>query len=256
MNKISKNEWVIGLNGYLESPLSSATFSRFYAVVACLIARLGVTLTHVAAEGEGYSGKLVKANNAQAKRLVESEFEGITVLSCVVSPEGSKEPAYDRVISATLSLNSPNELLLCIVVNDGLAPFLGETFEATLLECVEIDNWSFGYAFRDLVERQPDFHVLSLDNGRLSKAETLALRKWYASTISERIQKLRSVYPVTIANEKQLARKVEGGTLGEFMQRTPGTIFEQTGKLSFWRVHEAEVERLRELLREAGVLIT
>lgn len=254
--RTSKNEWVIGLYGCTESPTPSALFTRFYAAVVRLTARLGVTLTHVGAEGGGCSGTLVKVNSAAAKRLIEANFGSVTVLSCVVSSEESREPAYDRVVSASLSWNAPGELLLCVVVNDGLAPFLGEAFEAALSELVEIENWSFGYAFRDLVERQPEFHVLSLDNGRLSKDEAQTLRKWYASRGSERIQRLRSVYPVTIANEKQLACSVEGVTLGEFMQRTPGTTFDRRGSLTFWRVPEAQLERLRESLGAAGVLIT
>jgi hypothetical protein len=255
INPPSKHEWVIGLHSHPQSPPGSATFSRFHSVVTRFLDLLGVAITHVAAEGDGYSGKLVKANCTAAKRIIDSSFEGITVLSYVVSPEGSKKPAYDRIVSASLSWNAPGELLLCVVVNEGIVSFLSEAFETALSWFVEIESWSYGYAFRDAVERQPDFHVLSLDNGRLSKVEAQALRKWYASRVPERVQKLRSVYPVTIANQEQLACSVGGISLGEFMRCTSGTTLDRLGDLSVWRVPDAQLAHLRESLGAAGVLI-
>ena len=255
MKHPSKSEWVIGLHSYRESSPIGNTFASFYAAATNLFARMGVAMTHVAAEGDSYNGKLVKASSAAAKRLVDSGFEGITVLSCVVSPEGSKEPAYDRVVSASLSWNSPNELLLCVVANDGLDAFLGPVFEATIAEMLKLGNWSFGYAFRDTVERQPDFHVLSLDNGRLSKMESQALRKWYASKSSEREQMPRSVYPVTILNESQLGLSVNGATLAQIIEGTPNTTSNRVGALVVWRVPEDQVQRLRDSLGAAGALI-
>jgi hypothetical protein len=230
-------------------------FASFYAAATSLLARMGVAMTHVAAEGDGYSGKLVKVNSAAAKRLVDSGFESITVLSCVVSPEGSKEPAYDRIVSANLSWNSPDELLLCVAVNDGLEAFRGPVFEATLSKMLEIGNWSFGYAFRDSVERQPDFHVLALDNGRLSKTESQALRKWYASKPAERIHRPRSVYPITILNDSQLDFSVNGATLAQVIKGTPDTTSSRVGALLVWRVSEDQIQRLRDLLSAGGALI-
>lgn len=165
--------------------LSSNAFASFYDAARGLFARLGVAMTHLAAEGKGYSGKLVKPNSAAMKHLVNSHFTGITALSCVVSPEGSKAPAYDRVVAASLSWNQ-GEMVLCVVVNEGLSMFLGPSFEATLSDMLEIKSWSFGYAFRDSVEHQPEFHVLSIDTGRLGKEEAQSLRRWYASKSSER----------------------------------------------------------------------
>lgn len=65
---------------------------------------------------------------------------------------------------------------------------------------------SFVEAYSDVVSGYKDGTVkrISLDNGQLSKDEGLALRKWYASRPAERLHKLRSVYPLTIANEGQL----------------------------------------------------
>lgn len=255
MKSPSKYEWVVGLHGYRESPPPSDTFASFYTAASSLFSRMGVAMTHMAAEGDGYSGKLVKASSAAAKRLLNSRFEGITVLSCVASPEGSDEPAYDRVVSANLSWNSPNEVLLCMVVNDGLETFLGPLFEATLAEMLKIGNWSFGYAFRDTVDRQPDFHVLALDNGRLNKTESQALKKWYSSKPAERTQKLRSVYPVTILNETQLGFNVNGRTLGQIIEETPSTTSNRVGALVVWRVGDGQLQRLRDSLGASGALI-
>lgn len=255
MKPTSKSEWVIGLHSYRESPPPSNVFANFYAAAGRLFERMGITMTHIAAEGDGHSGKLIKASSAAAKRLPESGFRGVTVLSCVVSSEGSKEPAYDRVVSANLSWNSPNELLLCVAVNDGLESFLSPAFDATLGEMLEIENWSFGYAFRDTVDRQPDFHVLALDNGRLSKTESQALRKWYASKPAERTQRPRSVYPVTILNETQLAFSVNGATLAQIFEAVPEATSNRVGSLVVWRVREDQVQRLRDSLGASGALI-
>jgi hypothetical protein len=255
MKTPTKHEWVIGLHAHPESAPRSGSYESFYNHILSLFSRLGVAMTHIAAEGDGYSGKLVKAGSTVAKRLVESHFAGITVLSCVVSPEGSKEPAYDRIAAASLSWNAPGEMLLCIVVNDGLEPFLGPTFETTLSAILETEQWSFGYAFRDAVDRQPDFHVLSLDNGRLGKVESQALRKWYASKSSEREKKPRSVYPITILNEQQLACGVHGGTLEQFIKRYPDAPSHRVGNLVVWRVPEEQLQGLRDSLSAAGALI-
>lgn len=256
MKPPSKQEWVIGLHSYRESPPPSTTFASFFAATSSLLASMGVTMTDVAAEGEGHSGKLVKASSAAARRLLDSGFKGITVLSCVVSPDGSEEPAYDRLVSASLSWNSPNELLLCFVVNDGLAAFLGSVFEASLAKMLRLENWTCGYAFRDAIERQPDFHVLALDNGRLSKVESQALRKWYATKPIERAQRPRSIYPVTILNETQLSYSVNGLPLGQIIERNPDTKSNRVGSLVVWRVPENQLQRLRESLGASGALIT
>jgi hypothetical protein len=255
MKPVSKIEWVIGLHSFPEAPPRAVNFAKFYAATCDLFSRLGVTMTHIAADHRDSNGKLVKAESAAAKRLLDSGFEGITVLSCLVSPEGSKKPNYDRLVYASLSWNLPNELLLCVVVNDGLAAFLGSVFEAALAEMLGLENWSCGYAFRDAVERQPDFHVLALDNGKLNKVESQALRKWYASKPIERAQRPRSVYPVTILNETQLSFSVNGSPLGQIIERSPDTKSNRVGSLVVWRVPEGQLQRLRESLGASGALI-
>src|SRR5262245_18328479 len=103
MNPPSKTEWAVGLYSYPEKPAQNSTYLAFYDAVARLLTRQGLVLTHFAAEGNGFTGKLTKWQTHAAKRLVDSAFEDITVLSLVVSSEGSKDPAYDRVIYASLS---------------------------------------------------------------------------------------------------------------------------------------------------------
>lgn len=79
--------------------------------------------THIAAEGDGHTGKLTKFGGAVTKRLVESEFAQVSALSIVVSPRDSKEPAFDRLISARLTWTAPRELLLCFVSNESAVSF-------------------------------------------------------------------------------------------------------------------------------------
>ncbi len=255
MNSQSQSEWVIGLNRYSDLPLTGGVFSKFYSTASRLFSKLGVTSTHLGAEGRGQSGKFVRCSGNAAKRLVDSGFSEITVLSCVASTKTSKEPSFDREVSASLSWTPPGEIILSFVVNEGIAAFQSHNFEYVLTELLRFDDWSFGYAFRDLVARQPEFHVLSLDSGNLDYAESAALRRWYLANSVERTHRLRSVYPITIVNDNQLKSVVQGKLLSEIIEATAKTTVSRVGNLTVWRVPDAQVLALRKTLGETGGLI-
>ncbi len=197
----------------------------------------------------------MRCDGNAAKRLIDSGFSEITVLTCVASDKTSEEPSFDRVVSASLSWTPPGEIILCFVVNEGIAAFQGQMFEYVLTELLRFDDWSFGYSFRDLVARQPEFHVMSLDSGKLDKAESAALKRWYMANSVERTQRLRSVYPITIVNDMQLKCVVQGKSLSEIIEAAAGTTVSRVGNLTIWRIPDAQVQALRNALGEAGGLI-
>jgi len=124
---LKQSEWALGLFQYPPGRPEPLRFGAFYALVISLLKDIGAPPTYIAAEGQGYSGELVKFGGSVSKRLIGSGFEGLSVLSIVTNPQGSKEPSYDRYVSISLSFNAPNELLGCIVINDGIVPFCGSS---------------------------------------------------------------------------------------------------------------------------------
>ncbi len=255
MNCQINTEWAVGLHGYQNSPPPGSTFATFHAAVTSLFSRIGVKATHMGADGDGYSGKFFKATSATARRLMDSDFKDITGLSFAVNPKDSRAPAYDRLIYTSLDWSFSTELTLCITVNEGLEPFLGPVFESTITDMLKTAAWSFGYAFRDNVDRRPDLHVLGADSGRLDKAESRALGKWYASKPTDRIHKIRNIYPVTIMNESQRTLNVNGNTVTQILNNTPGASWNQIGALVIWRIPEDQLQRLRASLGAGGALI-
>jgi hypothetical protein len=256
MSEESQDEWVVGLYGYQDRPPESCAFERFYLEMIRLLGELGLALSHIAAEGESYSGKLVKPSSATGKRILESKFAGITVLAMYVAPVRSKEPSYERIFATSLSWNRPNEILLCVVANECVTPFLSKTFDQILRGSLTLLPWAYGLAFRDAVTRQPDFHVLALDSGRLSRVESQALAKWYSSPTAERQRKLRSIYPVNILGPNHLKRALGAQTLGEYVRNSQDTTVEEAGSLLIWKIPERRVESIRVELANMNALIT
>jgi hypothetical protein len=228
---------------------------RFYSAATNLFDRLQVAMTHVSAGGERHNGKIVKSSSATAKRHVDSGFAGVDLLSCLACPEGAEDLDVERVATASLSWISGDGLTLSVAVNDGLAPFLGPEFEATLSDMLAFVDWSYGLAFRDRVDRQPEVHIFGGENGKLNKMESEALDKWYASTPAQRIQRPRNVYPITILNESQLGVSVNGMTLAQLIEASRETTLDRFGSLAIWRVPEDSVQGFRDLLTAGGALI-
>jgi hypothetical protein len=125
-----------------------------------------------------------------------------------------------------------------------------------LEKCISLESWAFGLSFQDNVKKNPDFHVLSLDNGRLGTAELKALTKWYATRSTERLRRPRSVYPVTILGDSQLSLSLGSITLREYICTAVGTSVARVGALTVWRVPDARLETIRADLSEKRALIT
>ena len=168
----------------------------------------------------------------------------------------SDAPSYDMIAKASLSFIAPSEILLCIVVNEGLAEFGGQVFERIANEAFELHDWTFGLAFADRVERQPDFHVLGLDNGKLGADEQTALNAWYMAQPEVKFTKLRGVYPLMLLNEQQRKQPCGSGkTLGEYIEAQSAQSTEQRGKLLLWRIPPEDIEGVRAELSQGDALI-
>lgn len=251
----SRFEWALGLHEYPGAAPGPQVFARFLSLVADFLGGFGVTPTHLASEGEGSTGKLTKYDGAVTKRLVASDFAGVSALSLVVSPKDSKAPAFDRVFSASLTWTVPSELLLCVVANETTVPFAGEQFDRLLRTLLEWKEWAFGFALKDEVSRQPDFHVLTIDNGKLSSKEREALTRWYRAKPDDRKVRLRDVYPVNILGREQMVRVVTGKAFGEAISGLPGATIEDVAGLVVLRISDSALPTIRSQLAAQGVLI-
>lgn len=256
--ELSEREWVLGLHGYCDIREPARVFSDFNTMVTEELSLLGLELTYVGVEGDGYSGKATKAHGTAHKRVLASEFSGITVLNLLVNPRGSNQPAYDRFFSASLSITPHNDNLLTFCVNEGIIAFGSETFLRILKRAVNLHDWTTGYAFADFVAKQPEFHVMGLDDGNLSPDELERLTKWYCSKRDDKVRRIRSVYPFTLLNDEQLEQRLENGsTVREFAEGHGSSTLTSDGYrgLTLWSVPEHEVSTLRATLEGCDVVI-
>lgn len=256
MDTRSQLEWTLGLYDYSTAIPPSNTFDEFYALTGEFLSSLGLFPSHIAAEGDEHTGKLLKIDSIGAKRLLKSRFDGVSTLSVVSCSKATQEPTFDRMISANLSWTMPSEILLCLTTNDALAQFSGPVFDELLKKLLQWRIWAFGYALRDKVCRQPEFHVMSIDNGRLSNDEKNALIRWYRASTAERLVRPRNIYPINIWNQKQISRQIGTQTLGDFIRSKQSTSIEEIEGLTIWKVVETEVDTLRAELSTKGALIS
>lgn len=258
--ELSKSASALGLYKYNCDQPESGLFGHFYSTVISQFASCGITPTYVGAEGDGYSGKLTKIGSRTHDKLVKTNFADVTVLSVVANPTGSEEPSYDNFASASLSYVEVNrELLACIVINDSFIRIRSKEYDGLLRSHVDLCRWDFGYGFSSSVEKQPDFHILGLDNGKLSPEEYKSLSTWYAAPGEVRTALLRDVYPYNFLNDIQLDAQVSDGvTLRQFAQRQPGCSLTRLTDygLHLWQVPDTEIARLKQILVGSPVLVS
>jgi hypothetical protein len=235
-------------------------FSRFYSVIHDQMGAWGLSPTFVGAEGAGHAGRLTKTGSPTHSKLVATGFDGVDALSIVANPPKSESPAYDSFAKASLSyVESRSELLSCVVVNDAFAAIRSIEFDRLLGVLVDLCRWDFGYGFSSPVEKQSDFHILGLDSGNLSDDEYQSLVAWYDSTGMIRAASLRDVYPYNVLNERQLALQVSDGVnLRQFAQQQPGCALKPLGHygLQLWMVSDADISRIRNVLKASRLLIS
>ncbi len=257
--KLSSSASALGLYKYECSP-EYGLFGRFYSAVINQLQLWGVAATYVGADGNGYSGKLTKVGSRTHDKLVKSNFANVSVLSITANPTESEQPSFDCFVSASLSYVKANrELLACIVVNESFAKIHSPKFEGLLQSQVELCRWDFGYGFSSSVEKQPDFHILGLDSGKLTAEEYKSLRTWYTANEDIRMTLIRDVYPYNILNEEQLNIQVsESDTLFQIATSQPGCTLKRLTDygLHLWQVPDSEIPRLRNTLAGSPALVS
>jgi hypothetical protein len=102
------------------------------------------------------------------------------------------------------------------------------------------------------------FHVLGLDDGKLTPAESKLLNAWYASSPDDRVRKLRDVYPFYVVNDRQLSARTGGGhTLRELIERDGRSSLRRldASDLWLWCVESSSLADIRAQLAFSAVLI-
>ena len=258
--KLKNTASALGLYKYECNKPGNTAFSFFYSNIIEILTSWQVSPTYIGAEGIGYSGKLTKVGGRTQGRLLQSSFEHISVLLIVANPFQSDSPAYDHFISASLSYDESNqELIMSFVANEAFVPLDSLRFKEAIASLIHVSTWDFGYGFSTLLEKQPEFHILGLDTGKLSTEEYNSLCSWYATPGPARVNVLRDVYPYNILNEKQLALRVENGiTLREFIERQECCSLTRisTSDLYLWMVPPAEIGSFRKVLSSSNLLLS
>lgn len=250
---ILKTEWALGLYGSVPIERRDEVFSICYKFFLELCSEVNIEPTYLGAEGPGYTGEYVKFGGRVHKKLINTRFDKITCLSLTVNPNGSDEPSYDRYAACSVNLDESGHLDLCLLFNEGLVEF--NSVEAIINRLLKMDIWSYGYAFTDLISRQPDFHVLGIDNGELDSQEHAALTAWYCAQPNEREMKLRDVYPIMILNQKQLDfTNRSGDTLRRLIEECKGRKT-TVGDLLIWVIPSDQLTDIRSYLARHGALI-
>ena len=216
--------------------------------------------TYVGIEGDGYPDDYKKCGSRVHQKLVNAGFDGISGLSIVVNPQGSDEPSYDNFATISFGfIESIQEATLCFVVNELFVQFASGAYDDAWKTFLDLNTWDFGYGFSGNVEKQPEFHILGLDNGNLTATEQSELNAWYGALPDQRLDRLRGIYTYNFVSMRQLDNDVINGvTLRQFIeQRQLGEIRLLTDYgLHLWRLDEAEVDQARMQLQESAVLIS
>lgn len=257
MNKLlSSQEWALGLFDYSGGELSADEFRLFNDLISEFFSRTESFPTYFAAEGKGYTGEFVEIGGRAHKKLLKANYEGISALSLASNPEGSNSPSYDRHAIANLGTNHYGGAELSVAVNNGLIAFSGESFDELVVELLKIRSWSFGFALVDEVDRQPDFHIQSIDNGKLNSEEQASLMAWYVAQPDEKQVRLRNIYPWMLLNQQQAAQDVGSDqTLLEFIEGQKSHVISKFDNAFVWKVPQDELKSIHSKLKSRGVFI-
>ena len=240
MEKLAHSASALGLYAYGQAIPSNGIFLKFYNSVIELCKLVNLEPTYISIAGDGYNGKYVKVGGRVHQKLLKSNFSHITSISLVVNPIGSDEPAYDSFISISFGVvPSSQEISLYCVINEAIIPFASELYDFALDKFLVLWKWDFGFGFADEVKRKPEFHLLGINSGVLSKDELAALKTWYATPAERRIAKLRNIYPYNLVNEKQLNQTAEMScSLKDLILQHSGSTLVNTSidGLSLWKI--------------------
>ncbi|MRX39014.1 hypothetical protein GJU43_06985 [Flavobacterium sp. LC2016-23] len=254
-----KMNFALGLYSYTNKSVDSNTFKKFYILITAIFDSCGITPTYFAALGNGYSGNLTKFGGQQQTKAISTNFSEITTLSIVANPKNSNEPGYDSLVSASLGyIEETGETLLCFAFDEEAIDPQSNKFEQFICALIDLKFWDFGYGASQRETNNPEFHILSLDDGNLSEKENSSLIKWYDSAPKERQTKLRGIYPINILNERQLKLKIDdSNTLENLINSDKNSSLKliPNSALWLWKIKRSAVNKLRKKLENSESLI-
>lgn len=258
MERLNQREWVIGLHDYHGIPKPQMVFAAFHELVIEELRQLGLDVTYVEIEGDGYVDKATKARGTAYRRVKDDGFAGITGLSLICNPPNSDAPAYDRFFSASLGITPHNDNLLAFCLNDGILAIGSDGFRRILKRLANLYDWTTGYALIDLASKHPEFHVMGLDDGQLSADEYDRLTRWYTAKREDKVTRIRSIYPFNLLNHDQLQQRLSNGqTVRQFVESHDSSILiaEGYGNLALWVVSRSEVAAVRAIFDQSEAVI-
>jgi hypothetical protein len=257
--ELSDTACALGLYRYNCDKPNSTLFQLFHAAIVSAFQSYGIDCTYFGADGPGYPDKLTKIGGRAYARAVKSGFADLAGVEFMANPLDSDAPAYDSFAIGRLDYFEVNrELVACLAINESFLQLHTKEYVALLRSQAQLCQWDYGFGFSSSVDKEPDYHILGLDNGKLSPEEFESLNAWYAAPPEVRAASLRDVYPYNLLNETQLSARVGGDmTLHQFAQDEPGCSLTRLTDygLYLWQVPDAEVDRLRKALRKSGVLV-
>jgi hypothetical protein len=257
--ELSKLASALGLYKYECDKPDSTLFELFHAAVVSAFQSYGIDCTYFGGEGPGYPDKLTKIGGRAYARAVKSGFVDVTSVEFMANPPHSDAPTYDSFASASLGyVEVDRELVACLVVNESFLELHSKEYDALLRSQARLCQWDYGFGFSSSVDKQPGFHILGLDNGKLSSEEFESLNAWYAAPPEVRTAFLRDVYPYNLLNETQLTARVNNeATLRQFAQDQPDCSLTRLTDygLYLWQVPDAALDRVRKEVRKSRLLL-
>jgi hypothetical protein len=247
-------EWAVALFEYLPTPPVPSSFHEYEALITEGLSHCDLKPNYMGVSGRR---KLFKIGHSLHKKIMGSNFEGLTSLSLVVNPPESDAPAFDRIVDSAFGWIQSNELHLHITAHEEAIPFLSARFWELLEPMFTWRQWSFGFGLLDVASRNPQLYVMGTSDGKLSREEEEALDRWYSTSPEVRQVKLREVFPLNILNERQLGQLVSSDqTLGDFIYNSAGTRTRLMGGLLVWEIPDDLLPRIRNELRGTDALIS
>lgn len=253
-----KIQAAFGLYSYSLPHPGDAGFKRFCDEAISVLGSAGLIPTFFGASGKGHKGEFVPISGNAHMKSMRIGFENADSITFACNPNDSDAPTYDSFASISLGfLASENETLLSFFVDDLVFEFDSEKFSRVMGSCLALHDWDFGYALSSKEFHNPEFYILSLDDGKLSKSEMDALLLWYNSAPEDRLLRIRDVHSINFINDAQLALVGNSGLTLRQIIESDGTSELSKISASLWRwdVPFNAIARLRGVLAHTGLTI-
>jgi hypothetical protein len=259
----AKHAWTLSLYAYDSEAPSAELYAMFYDRLRSLCAKRDAPLTDVLIEGPGLPQEWIESESRVAQRLVARRFAGVTELRVATQRHGHDVVAgYGSLVRAGLRWRRQGHVIeveLQMEMNEAVLEFASQGFVDLLRDLLSWRKWSTGFADRDTW-------------GRLGQRtrEVRATGVWLEATLAQRQRTARGIYAMLALNHQQLSqqvtrsaslidrlrgRRVQSGTLADYIAAAQGTRSERVGELTLWWIPEERLERIRADLRGTAAVM-